>query len=390
MVLVGVLSFCAFFVLSAYAPELRTEVDGRSHALSKSAVGFAGAADLLRSRGAAVVIRRGRQNDAGDGLLVITPEVSMSEAVDKLLTGGAVTLVVLPKWRVAPDFRTPGWVQDLGFIDAGDAAAVLPASRIKLTVARRDGAARAKIVTAGSQFQFGPPADSGPIRGFQTIAGAALEPVLEDGAKHVILGRIKGTKIYILSEPDLLNTQGLSDPDTAWLGVRLLETLAGERPVAFDVTLYGFERTRNLLKLAFEPPFLSATLCAFAAAVFMGLHAAARFGPSRRGRRAFALGKTALVENSAALVRMTRRETRMARGYAALTLASAAQAAGVRRGADEAGQRRLMDRLSRIAGLERTYSELAEAAEAASNPSTLLDAGRALHAWRTEMTREGR
>src|SRR5690606_32511523 len=81
MVVLGALSFCAFIVLSAYAPDLRSGSDGRSHALSKSAVGFAGAAALLRARELPVVIRRGRDREGNDGLLVVTPETRMSEAL---------------------------------------------------------------------------------------------------------------------------------------------------------------------------------------------------------------------------------------------------------------------------------------------------------------------
>jgi hypothetical protein len=391
MVLVGALSFCAFIVLSAYAPDLRPEIDPRPHALSKSAVGFAGAAELLQARGAPVTIRRGRDDDFSDGLLVLTPEEHMSEALDPLLTSYTPTLVVLPKWNVLPDFSTPGWVQAAGYVPEEDVAETLPPRHGKLVVRRETDEKSHRVVAPEGSFRFGDPADSGPIVGFQTVESAELTPMLVDKQGRIVLGQIQDTAIYILSEPDLLNTQGLANPDTAWLGVRVIEALAGAKnPIRFDVTLFGFERTRNVLKLAFEPPFLSATLCALAAAVFMGLHAAARFGPDRRGRRAFALGKRALVDNSAALVRMTRREARMARGYVALTLASAAHAVGVRRGTDETGQRHMLDRLSEVARLPRTYSELARAAEAASDRESLLDAARALHAWRTEMTRERR
>ena len=51
-------------------------------------------------------------------------------------------------------------------------------------------------------------------------------------------------------------------------GAAVLENLRLEHgPIIFDVTLNGFVRGRNLLKTAFEPPFLSATLCAVLAAL---------------------------------------------------------------------------------------------------------------------------
>ena len=59
LVIVGVFSFSAFFVLQAYAPDLRGGDDGGAHALSKSAVGYAGLVALLKARGEPVVISRG-------------------------------------------------------------------------------------------------------------------------------------------------------------------------------------------------------------------------------------------------------------------------------------------------------------------------------------------
>ena len=51
----------------------------------------------------------------------------------------------------------------------------------------------------------------------------------------------------------------------------------------------------------------------------MGAHALARFGQPRRRGRVFALGARALVDNSADLVRMARREAEFAPAYADLT-----------------------------------------------------------------------
>jgi hypothetical protein len=391
MVLVGVFSFSAFMVLSAYAPDLRGSLDGRGHALSKSAVGYAGLVSLLGEREAPVIISRGRSDAYSDGLLVLTPELGADEKFAEMLKSYQRTLVVLPKWRTAPDLRAPGWVSQAGFLADTSVAKILPSYYGEIEVARASEEAEHRISIADKTFAFGRALSSGPIEGFQTIAGPSLEPILVDEERRIVLARVSDTEVYILSEPDLLNTHGLKDLDTAWVGVHALETLAGPgAPILMDVTLFGFERARNLLKLAFEPPFLSATLCALAAAVFMGLHAGVRFGPARRQGRAFALGKKALVDNSAALVRMTRREPRMAKGYAALTFASAIRAVGGRRGTDEAAQRALLDRLSAAGGLPRTYSELAAAANAVEDPRSLVDTARALHAWRMEMTRERR
>ncbi len=48
LVIVSVLSLIAFFALSAYTPDIRDD-SGEAHALSKSAIGFAGLRVLLNA-----------------------------------------------------------------------------------------------------------------------------------------------------------------------------------------------------------------------------------------------------------------------------------------------------------------------------------------------------
>src|SRR5690348_18335337 len=51
LVLVGVFSFAAFILLSAFEPELASGSNGGAQALSQSAVGYAGAVRLLNAAG---------------------------------------------------------------------------------------------------------------------------------------------------------------------------------------------------------------------------------------------------------------------------------------------------------------------------------------------------
>src|SRR5580692_10118895 len=76
LVLAGVFSFSAYFVLQAYAPDLKGGDDGGAHALSHSAVGYAGLVRLLEAANVPVVIARDGpdKRDANWGMLVVTPE----------------------------------------------------------------------------------------------------------------------------------------------------------------------------------------------------------------------------------------------------------------------------------------------------------------------------
>jgi hypothetical protein len=121
LVLVSAFSLLAFLVLSAYAPDLRSGSDGGAHALSTSAIGFAGIVRLLGDDGIPVVVDRGflAKGREGASLMVLTPgafgDPSKLVAVDP----DGPRLIVLPKWDVALDPMARGWVRKIDTLDAG-------------------------------------------------------------------------------------------------------------------------------------------------------------------------------------------------------------------------------------------------------------------------------
>lgn len=391
MVLVGLVAFSAYMVLSAYAPDLRSGSDGGAHALSRSAVGYAGIVRLLKALGEPVVVSRGPPPAVrgGSGVLILTPPPATDPKELRRLKFGGATLVVLPKWATAPLAMNPQWVNKAGLIPAPLAGrAILGGIRIE----RRTDVVR-PVLTApkGAPYladgdQFVP----GPIDSLQTISGPQLTPILTDRQGKTVLAWSQSQAVVVLSDPDLLNTHGVADLATAQAAVQILDELRDRGPVVFDVTLDGFSRGRSLLRLAFEPPLLGATLCLVAAALLMGLHAAARFGPAARPAPALALGKRALADNSAALVRMAKRERRMGEPYAALTREAAARAVGAPRDLSPEQLDALLDRLGAARGLGTPFSQLAAEARHVRTGAELVEAARKLFHWRGEMTRDRR
>jgi hypothetical protein len=393
VVLVGVFAFAAMVVLAAYAPDLRTGSDAGAHVLSKSAVGFGGIRELLQELHEPLVISGGPppRVKAGQGLLIMTPGPAASARDIEALHFGGVRLVVLPKWIAGPDPVNPEWAMRIGVLPEDLAAAPLGGGHGKTTLQRRAGVSR-PVLKAGEGFGFpaGEAIPLGRIDQLQTLSGPGWDPVLTDEQGHAVLAVAKQGGIAVLSDPDLLNTQGVADLTTARAAVEIIDRLRSSGPVDFDVTLNGFGRGRSLLKLAFSPPLLGATLCLFAAALMMGLHAVIRFGPPERPPPVLALGKRALADNSAALVRMAKREPRMAPAYAALTREAAARAVGAPRDLGAAQLDALLDRLGRTNGASFAFSALAAEAEGARTNTDLMEVARRLHRWRGEMTRDRR
>lgn len=387
LILAGVFALSAIGVLGAYAPELDRGDDGGDHALSRSAIGYAGLVNLLREMDRPVLLSRGRLGaGAAESLVILTPPTGREEdALDAFLAQPADLLVVLPKWDAFPDPARPGWIRDLNEMDVRQSLSVLPPDlREGLTLTRRDGASPVRLAGAGGR----PIADGGPVDGLRTLSGAGWAPVVTDGRGQSLVAVHRDTGVYVLSDPDLLNTRGLDDPRKARAALALLDELgSGEAGVVFDLSLHGFTRPRSVLRLMLEPPLLGFTLCLAFAVFLVGWQAMIRFAPHRHAGRAVALGKKALADNTAALVRLARRENRMAAPYARLVRAQAARAVAAPPRLSEEALTALLDRLAARDGAATPYDALAAQADEARNASDLMAVARALNRWKLEMTR---
>jgi hypothetical protein len=387
LVLVGIVAAAGLAVLSAYAPDLRSGQDGRAHALSKSAIGYAGAPILMRALGASVLVSRTRPVRPSGSVVVLTPEQGLSPEELRSYPKGARTLIVLPKWWTGRDPLRQAFVRKAGVMKDDRAfQAMLKSYAPQTRLVTRKGVSRPVLHGVDGAFFDSGELRLGQIDSLRTISGQGWVTLLADEAGNAVLVQsAKTPSIWVLADPDLLNNQGLASRDTARAGALILDVARGdERPILFDVTLNGLERGRGLGRLLLEPPWLAATLIAAAAGVLMGLHALARFGQPRRTGRAFALGARALVDNSADLVRMARKEHELAPAYAALTRALVARAAG-----GHTAEEHWLDDLARRRGAAAP-SELAAEAETAKTRDDLTDVAKKLYEWRGEMMRERR
>jgi hypothetical protein len=392
LVAVALVAFSGLAVLAAYAPELRGGMDARPHALSNSAIGLKGAVIMLKGEGAPDVVLRSVSKTSRSGLLVLTPEMASSAADLAAFAPQEQMLIVLPKWLAGPQPLNPGFVDKLGVAEnTSHATGLLSAFSKSTVIAHRKGVTRPVLRGGGAVFNPATYLPLADVDQLQTLSGDGWEPALVDDQGRMVLARSRRRPgVLVLADPDLLNTQGLAHLDNARAGMAILDTLRGDEGVMFDVTLNGIKRSRGIGRLMLQPPWLSATLCGVAAALLMGLHGLARFGPVRREGRAIALGKRALVDNSAGLVRMARREHELAPAYAALIKARLSQSAGAGE-RTQAGE----DNERWLAELARQHnaappSELAAQADGATNRDDLLAVARRLYFWRREITREGR
>jgi hypothetical protein len=384
MVGVGALSLLFYLLFSAYAPDYSGEGDTRTNAVSRSAVGFAGLAELLRLQGIPVLLSRGLDEEEFErtSLVVLTP--GPDQTVDEIF---AVTylepaLIILPKWLAAPDPLRSGWVRNVGLIPADRLGERLLGTDTPASISQAIGVAPVQL-----RMGFdGTEASPAPIESLQTMSSSAWTGYVTDQQGRTVLARLEGSETYVLAEPDLMNTHGLKDIATARVAMAIIQAIRdGDGPVVFDLTLAGYRRSPNPLRLAFEPPMLGATVCALLAALLMGLHAAVRFGSPVEAARSLALGKRALADNFAALIAMAGREHRIVPRYAAAIRRRVARIVGVTTDMRDEELNVLLGRLRRRNDTAQPIESLLAEAGRTEDAGDALRVARKLYRWRRDM-----
>ncbi|GGA53705.1 DUF4350 domain-containing protein [Sphingomonas psychrolutea] len=381
LVAVGILTFVGMLVLGAYAPDLRSGRNGGAHALSNAAIGYSGIVRLAEATGHNPQIVRDPRKLATEDLVVLTPEAAATDMTKMIeVRQGKPTLVILPKWETAADQFHPGWVRFVDLKSTSEPDGVLaPKNVLKTRRYSSGGRPLLGVSWMPATIRFRGPK---PV---QTISGPDLTPLITDDQGHIVLAQIGEHPFYVLADPDLLSNIGMRDAGQARAALDLLDFLnaTGAKSIAFDVTLNGFGHGPSPLKLAFDPPFLAMTLAIAIAVLLAGIQATARFGVTQRRARAIAFGKTALIDNTAALVRKAGRHGALGPRYLDLVRERARTVLGVPSRLRDQAYDAYLDRL----GGRARFSELAEQARVATDPRAMLQAAQALHHWLWEKSR---
>lgn len=377
---IGTLAFVAMLVLGAYAPDLRSGHNGGSHALSNGATGFSGLVRLAEQTGHNPIIVRSVSELKNENLAVITPDHGSADLSTILQARGPrATLLVLPKWLTMADPQRGGFVRVLGLLPADDPARTLyPTNPLQISRSKSHGE---PLVTTDSyapaDIHFLAPAV------VQTMSGKGLGPLITTPSGGIVLAKLSGGNLYVLSDPDLINNHAMGNERQAQAALALLDYLnsTGADGVLFDVTANGLGHSRSPLKLAFSAPFLAVTMTIFAAMLLAAWQALVRFGPIRRRERAIAFGKAALVDNSAALIRKAGREARLGDRYVEVVRERAVRLFRLPATLD---QQALAARLEAL-NPHRSFASAAEAASNAQNRDELLGAAQSLNRWLEEV-----
>ena len=377
----GTLVFVAIFALLAWSPDLANKNRAGEHPYSKSALGYAGLVELLKADGQSVRISRLPSSlDYSDGPLILTvPNYGLNRASEfDLLDVSEPALYVLPKWVGMRDRQKPSWQKDTEILPREIAEKVIQYFDSDATVWRmRDpGEVATPFGTHAPTFEHE----------MQVIESNSLQPVIDLPGGDLLV-KVPGRDIYILSDPDLLNTFGLARRENAGFALSLMDWLKDypDQTITLDATMHGFERSENLLRAIFDVPFVGATFIAFATIILMGWAGFIRLAPPQSDAQRPTFGKTALADSSAGLVAMARREGLMAPAYSALTQRRIARQLGLPPHVPADAFAETTDRLAEQYGLTNSWQDRsAPLAHPAPGRNELRDRALALWRWRQE------
>lgn len=395
LVLIGIFSFTALVTLSGYAGDLREKNNGQAHALSRSAIGFGGLTRLLGDLGYDVRMARTENITYDDSTALRIYTMSRPFQADGLddLDLYAPTLVIMPKWITVPVKGSAGWVQegwhDQNVWDMENHQRDLKelTGDVTFTLIETDD----KSVTYSAISTVGDKAvlKNIDIENLQWLKGENLLEIIRV-KEGPILVKIENTKTYILSDPDFMNTMGLSTKSRAQFALDMIDAViidaeADSKRVDFDLTFHGFGGKTNVIKVLTQPPFLAATLCLLAAGGLIAWQAFSRFGDPLQVRRDYALGKFSLADNAARFIRIAGREPNMAGDYANLVRKQ------VIKDLDLGGRRpkdieMILSRREKTLTLPNTFTDLQNRANVTTNNLALMQLAEDLDIWKTRMT----
>ncbi|HEV7290264.1 DUF4350 domain-containing protein [Sphingomonas sp.] len=378
LVAAGFILALGFLLVSAYGDRFDRQRGNIPSPSSRFATGFYGLTKLVELSGGTVSLSSDAEERPESGILVLTPNVGTSSDEIRQAMGGheGPTLVILPKWVAAPIQNRPNREQRLTTVSPERLVAMLAQT---VTVAPHTEKSGTRL-----RYSSGLPGSPFRIDGeIQAVESDKLVPLIvaPDGAS--VLSQVGASGTYILADPDLLNNHGLAYRQNARAAMALLAALDPDTPgtVIFDTMVPYGSGGRNLLQLAFEPPFAGVSIALLIAALLAGIATLVRFGPVRREQRAVPFGKAALIENIVSLARRARRTREGGSAYADAIRDWAARRLALPRTL----QGEALDAQLDAIPTTTSYTAATERVRGATTETELLHAAQALDDWRKEV-----
>ena len=280
-----------------------------NNSFSYSALGHNAVVEFLRRMELGVVSSRSLSGgDVGPHRPLVLAEPNpgdadrLRELADRARGRQAPVVLVLPKWRAGPPRKDrPEWLEKVRI--RSRPAVVGVASALGHPALARILIQRVRQVRRCSSASGSFTVDADPL---QLLAPSQDMNTLVSCGGGVLVGQREATdtspRLLVISDPDLLNNQGLGRADHAQLIYQLFKGDLEATGAVFDETIHGLTRTPGLLAEATSFPLVLAVLQGM---VLLGLVLWAgmgRFGKPLPLSLGLAAGKEILIDNTAKLL----------------------------------------------------------------------------------------
>ncbi len=379
-VAIGIVSLLATLLLSVLTSGGEpTEETADTNAYSYSAVGHRAFAELLERVDIDVTVSRHRSAQKASArrpLLLLEPargsgfdERDYARTKDVLVAAirnDVPVVVAVPKWWVAEETEDERWANRIESVDSYDrnealttvAAALIEAGKLdyvgSLTVDTFDAATgRAQVVGGASRSAA---VSLSPAQ--VLTAQGELEPLitLDGDDNQILFARLRGTTIYLLSDPDIINTMGIGTAEHAQLALTIVADLLAADGVVIDEVSHGFEKVETIWQELFQFPLVLLTLHLAGLLALALWTALVRFGKPEARPPRVPSGKQTLLDNTATLLALGRHAGHGAKRYFETTLRALARSYGI---APEASEDARIAQLAAIAKRRGSKTDLA-------------------------------
>ena len=385
--------------LFAYGDDVLEPTTAGANTYSFSAIGHRAAMEFFRESGVATVRNVDPRIGAldGDAALVIAEPLKGTGAIElmkrliaKADARGRPTIVVLPKWRHAPWPMDPRWAESVGIIGAKNAEEVAAAAAgvegTPFAVEIDEGRPATYTASAGWSASY-----DIRLRQSQLLAPhEGLTPLLScvDGLIVASYARDGKPPLLIVSDPDLLNNQGLAKGDNAAFLLDLLQHVEGARKLVFDETVHGFVKRGEIVGSLLRPPAVTLTAQILLLAAVIVWAFAGRFGTPRERGAVRTVGRDVFIATTARLMTGSVEEGSVVERYWRFTVDEVAAALHLPAGDDEGRLDRLRA-LSSARGASDDPGELAglvaDVSRGKPRPDRWIDVALRIHRWRREL-----
>ncbi len=381
---------CSLYFMGGGEPGDSGTDESGSNTFSRSAIGYAGIVETLQRLGVPVV--KSRYDAAGklsEGSVLVLAEPPFALAALQAMTGLAqakTVLVILPKWQGKPSKTRAGWVGSVDLAPLPKVQAILGLAVESGTITRKSAIGHWDHNALGQT-----PSIVSPV---QLMRSDRLRPIVAAG-DDILLGEIstkKRQRVWVLSDPDILENHGLGSAGNAAFALALVNALrSGDGRVVFDETIHGFvAQPASPVKLLFRYPFVFATLQAALAIALLLWATIARFGAPETVPPALDAGKLRLIQNAAKLLEFAGHQQIILRRYVRAALRDVARQCHAPRGLSDDALLGWLERVGQARAVAIDCAALSRRAEEMASgrridPSVLIPIARDIHRWKQEI-----